>query len=154
MERARSLNLETALDGISKLYVDSAPLIYYVEEHLAYVHKMEHILNLVENSSLEAVSSVLTLSEVLVLPVRKGAHHLAQQYRSILMNREICTLVSISADIAIRAASIRARYRINTPDALHIASAIVFGCDALLTNDHKLRVVQELHVLVLDDLEF
>lgn len=147
------MNLKVAFDDISKLYVDTAPLIYYVEEHLAYVEKMEYILNLVENTSLEAVSSVLTLSEVLVVPVRMGAHRLAQQYRSILMNREFCTLVSITVDIAIRAASIRARYRINLPDALHIASAIVFGCDAFLTNDHKLRVVQELNVLVLDDLE-
>lgn len=148
------MNLKAAFDGASKLYVDSAPLIYYVEEHVAYVEKMEYILRLVENTSLEAVSSVLTLSEVLVVPVRMGAHHLAQRYRSILMNRELCTLVSISADIAIRSASIRARYRINSPDALHIASAIVFECDAFLTNDHKLRVVEELNVLVLDDLEF
>ena len=152
MERARSLNLIAAFDGISKLYVDSAPLIYYVEEHKVYVDKMEQILHLVENTSLEAVSSVLTLSEVLVMPVRLGAHHLTRRYRSILMNREFCTLVSISADIAIRAASIRARYRINSPDALHIATAIEFGCDAFLTNDHKLRAVQELTVLVLDDL--
>ena len=50
MEGARPLNLEAALDGISKLYVDSAPLIYYVEEHFAYVDKMEHILYLVENN--------------------------------------------------------------------------------------------------------
>ncbi len=147
------MNLEAALDGISKLYVDSAPLIYYVEEHFAYVDKMEYILNHVENTSLEAVSSVLTLSEVLVAPVRTGAHQVAQRYRTILLNRESCTLVPISANIAIRAASIRARYRSNTPDALHIASAIVSGCDAFLTNDHKLRGVHELNVLVLDDLE-
>ena len=83
MERAGSLNLKAALDGISKLYVDSAPLIYYVEEHFAFVDKMEYILYLVENTSLEAVSSVLTLSEVLVAPVRTGAHHLAQRYRTI-----------------------------------------------------------------------
>ena len=147
------MTLNAAFDGISKLYVDSAPLIYYVEERLAYVDKMELILILVETSSLEVVSSVLTLSEVLVVPLRMSAHRLAQRYRSILMNREFCTLLTVSADTAIRAASIRARYRINLPDALHIASALEYGCDAFLTNDYKLRVVQELDVLVLDDLE-
>jgi len=114
---------------------------------------MEYILNIVDNTSIEVVSSVLTLAEVLVVPVRTGAHQVAQLYRAILMNRETCTLVAISENIAIEAASIRARYRINTPDALHIASAIEFRCDAFLTNDHKLRAVQELNVLVLDDLE-
>lgn len=147
------MKLETAFDGISKLYVDSAPLIYYVEENIAYIDQMEYILDIVDNASIEVVSSVLTLTEVLVAPIRAGAHQVAQRYRTILMNRETCTLVAISENIAIEAASIRARYRINTPDALHIASAIVSGCDAFLTNDHKLRVVQELNVLVLDDLE-
>ena len=146
------MKLIDAFGGISKVYVDAAPLIYYVEENSAYVDKMERILRLVEHSSLEAVSSVLTLSEVLVVPIRVGAPQLAQRYHSILMNREFCTLVAVSADIAIGAASIRARYRINLPDALHIACAVDFGCDAFLTNDHKLRVVQELNVLVLDDL--
>lgn len=146
--------LKAALDGISKLYVDSAPLIYYVEENLAYVDKMEHILYLVENTSFEAVSSVLTLSEVLVVPVRMGAHHLAQQYRSILMNREFCTLAPISAEIAIRAAAIRARYGLRTPDALHAAAAIKTECDAMLTNDRHFRRVEDLNVLLLDELEF
>ena len=148
-----SLKLEAAFDGISKLYVHSTPLIYYVEEHFVYEDRMEQILNLVENTSLEAVSSVLTLSEVLVVPVRTGAHRLAQRYRSILTDREYCTLVPISEDIAIEAASIRARYRTSTQDALHIATAIEMGCDAILTNDYQLRVVQELDILVLDDLE-
>lgn len=147
------MNLDAAFDGISKLYVDSAPLIYYVEEHIAYVDQMEYILNIVDKNSIEVVSSVLTLAEVLVLPVRTGAYQVAQLYRAILMNRETCTLAVISENIAIEAASIRARYRINTPDALHIASAIEFRCDAFLTNDHKLRAVQELNVLVLDELE-
>ena len=96
---------------------------------------------------------MLTLSEVLVVPVRMGAYQVAQRYRAILMNREFCTLVPITAKVAIEAANIRARYGNNTPDALHIASALLSGCDAFLTNDHKLRVVQEPNVLVLDDLE-
>jgi predicted nucleic acid-binding protein len=53
------------------------------------------------------------------------------------------------ADIA---AEMRASYGFRTPDALQLACGIAAGCDAFLTNDHTLRRVTEIPVLVLDDL--
>ena len=47
----------------------------------------------------------------------------------------------------------RARYNLRTPDALHVATAVPAGCDAMLTNDAQLKRVQELSILVLDELE-
>jgi predicted nucleic acid-binding protein len=37
-----------------------------------------------------------------------------------------------------RAAEIRAQYGFKTPDAIHLAAAVVSGGDAFLTNDHRL----------------
>ena len=37
-----------------------------------------------------------------------------------------------------RATDIRARYGFRTPDAMHLAAAVVSGCDVFLTNDHRL----------------
>jgi uncharacterized protein len=38
-----------------------------------------------------------------------------------------------------RATDIRARYGFRTPDAIHLAAAVVSGCDVFLTNDYRLN---------------
>ncbi len=40
-----------------------------------------------------------------------------------------------------------------TPDAIQMAAALVYGCEAFRTNDRDLRRVDELRVLLLDDLK-
>jgi predicted nucleic acid-binding protein len=52
-----------------------------------------------------------------------------------------------------RAADLRARYGLKTPDALQIGCALESGCDAFLCNDLALKRVTELRVLALDELE-
>ncbi len=114
---------------------------------------MDRIINLIEASSLEAFSAVLTLTEVLVQPLKTDDEQLVREYRDILVNSGAYTLVSITATIADSAADLRARYNLRTPDALHVAAAIQTGCDAMLTNDSGITRVQELAILVIDELE-
>jgi predicted nucleic acid-binding protein len=54
--------------------------------------------------------------------------------------------------MADRAASIRARYRLRTPDAIHLATAILEGVDVFLTNDRDLLQVREVPILLIDEL--
>jgi len=53
--------------------------------------------------------------------------------------------------LARQATVLRARYNIRVPDALQIAAALKSGATAFVTNDRRLRRVQGLKVLVLDD---
>ncbi len=62
-------------------------------------------------------------------------------------------MLPIDIAIADRAAALRAAYALRTPDTLQLAAALEAGCEAFLTNDRRLGRVQDLHVLVLDDLE-
>jgi predicted nucleic acid-binding protein len=50
----------------------------------------------------------------------------------------------------LKAAQIRARYQIRTPDAIQLAAAIEFGARVFLTNDDRLRKVTEIEVIVLE----
>lgn len=68
-------------------------------------------------------------------------------------NTSQITIWPVSVAIAERAAHLRAQYRLRTPDAIHIATAMIAGCDAFLTNDLNLKRVQEIRVLVLEELE-
>ena len=148
-----SLNLDAALRSARRLYLDTAPLIYWVEAYPDYISKMDRIVDAIETTSVQALTSVLTLTEVMVQPLRVGNTDLAQEYLDILVIRDEYELVEFSTNIAITAASIRARYSLRTPDAIHVATAIKSGCDAILTNDRDFRRVQDLNVLVLDDLD-
>jgi predicted nucleic acid-binding protein len=73
------------------------------------------------------------------------------EYRDLLLHRRNFTLVSVNVAAAGRAAALRARYGIMTPDAIVVATALEMQCQVLLTNDLRLRRVAELRVLVLDD---
>ena len=147
------MKIDTALQSTQRLYVDTAPLIYYFEEYSSYISKMDRIFDLIATTPVVTFSAVHILTEVMVKPLQTGNDELAQEYRDILVNSDAHTLVSITVPIAESAADLRARYNLRTPDALHVATAISTGCDALLTNDAQLKRVQELPILVLDELE-
>lgn len=71
----------------------------------------------------------------------------------MLLNIESITALPVNAIVAEQAAQLRTIYRLRTPDALHVATALVSGCDAFLTNDIKLKRVVEIPVLVFDELD-
>ena len=93
------------------------------------------------------------MTELLVQPLKLGNTDLAQDYYDILFTGSQRRLVSVTTDIAISGAAIRARYNLRTPDAIHVATALREDCDTILTNDRHFRRVQDLNILVLDDLE-
>jgi predicted nucleic acid-binding protein len=147
------VKISDALEGVQRLYTETAPLIYYVEENPSYVAKMDAIIEAIEDRPIEAVSSVITLTEVLTRPVKLGNTRLEREYRDILLHSGGFRLLTITARIAESAAALRARYNLRTPDALHVAAAIDVRCDAFLTNDTGIKRVTEIAVLVLDELE-
>lgn len=147
------MKLADALKGIQRLYIETAPLIYYVEEHPTYISRMDAIIEAVDTLNLKVVSSVIILTEVLNQPLKTGNKKLEQEYRDILINSGNYQLVPINAQIAEIAAGLRAKHGLRTPDALHVATAIHRRCDAFLTNDTGIKRINELPILILDELE-
>ena len=145
--------LDEALAGITALGFDTAPLIYFVERHPAYVDMIREVLRRVDSGVITGYSSVVTLTEVLTQPKRVGNTTVENEYRDLLLHSRNFGLILIDASIAERAADLRARYSLRTPDALQIAAALAAGCEAFLTNDPPLKRVTELRVLVLDELK-
>ena len=147
------IKLEAGLAGISRLGIDTSPLIYFVERHPSYVDVVRAAIQRVDNGAIAGYSSVVTLTEVLTLPKRLGNSTIETAYRDRLLHGHNFSLIPIEASIAEDAADLRARYNLRTPDALQIAAVLSTGCQAFLTNDAALKRVTELHVLVLDELE-
>lgn len=145
--------LDDALAGITWLGFDTAPVIYFIEANPKYDALVTEIFRRVTNGSILGLTSVITLSEVLVQPILHQQALLQQEYRDLLLHGINFETLPISAEIAERAAELRAQFRLRTPDALQLATTIETGGQAFLTNDSGLRRVTALPVLVLDELE-
>jgi predicted nucleic acid-binding protein len=147
------IKLDAALTGVTKLGIDTSPFIYFVERHPTYVDLVREIVRRVDTGTFVGYSSVVTLTEVLTQPKRLGNIPVESEYRQLLLHSRNFALVPIDITLADRAADLRARYQLRTPDAFQIAAALGAGCEAFLTNDAVLEHVAELRVLVLDKLE-
>lgn len=104
------------------------------------------LIQKIDRSEIQLATSVLSLSEVLESGVPPGTREDFKQ----LWGRQNCHLVAVNRDIAEIAHTIRDYYQqqqdelptLTTPDALHVATAISFGCEKLYTfdrNDQKRR---------------
>lgn len=132
--------------------LDTAPLIYFIEQNETYLEMMRLFFRALNRGEFRVITSVVTLPEVLVYPLRQRNTILAQQYREILFNSEGLITVPVSEDIAEVASQLRAVHKLRTPDAIQMATAIHEGASFFLTNDARLPSLLELEVLVLEEL--
>lgn len=144
--------LPAALSDIKHLYLDTAPLIYFIERHETYLPIVREVIRDIDQGNFKGFSSTLTLTEVLTHPKRSNNILLAEAYRNLILSGHNFTMVSIDATIAEIAADMRAKYALRTPDALQIATALHTHCEVFLTNDKALKRVSEITILLIDEL--
>jgi predicted nucleic acid-binding protein len=147
------VKIADALQGISRLFLDTAPVIYFVERHPRYAALADEIFDRIDAGTLPAVTSPITLAECLVLPCRNGQVDVQQDFSDLITQGQGISFVRLDAGIGRRSAELRAKYNLSLTDALQVGTALAAGCDALLTNDKGLKRVHELTILVLDELE-
>lgn len=104
--------------------LDTAPLIYLIEQNSNYLVQVRAFFTAMNQRQFRVVTSMITLVEVLVHPLRANNPELATQYRDILLGQEYLTIVPVLEAIAEQAAQLRASYNLRTPDALQLATAI------------------------------
>lgn len=134
-----------------KVCIDTAPFIYYMEKHPHFGAIVKPIFENIEKGKIEAITSNITLLEVLVQPFRTDNDKLARKYRDILLNAERLTTFEVTHEISENAAKLRAKYYIRTPDAIQISTAINKNADIFLTNDEALKRISDIKVICLSD---
>ncbi len=131
---------------------DTAPLIYYLEEHPTYLFLVDELFDAIDAGHANGMTSVLTLLEVLVKPLRDGHSQIADEYRQLLTSSSNLKLHAIDEAVSQRAASLRARHAwLRTPDALQLGTAVEHGADVIVTNDERWKALKEIRVIVLKD---
>lgn len=145
------MKLAEQLDSLHQVFLDTAPVIYFVEKNPDFSAKVESIFSKLDAGTLTAVVSPITLAECLVLPYKIPKPDVAQIFSDLLVNSESVLFYPIEEVTANKAAELRARYNITLTDAFQLAVAIESGCDAFLTNDAELKRVTEISMLVLSE---
>lgn len=115
------------------IYLDSCILIYLTEDG-GHLGQSARARVRAEPDARRMISD-LGRMEALVGPLRQGDRDLHDRYTRAFERFENA---AITREAYERAAELRARHRIATPDALHLATAQLAGCTEFWTNDHRL----------------
>lgn len=143
--------VEMHLPGIVAL--DTMVFIYHFEDHPRFSSITEKIFEKIEKGEIKAVTSYITLLEILVKPYRSRDLKAAFDYKNLLLTFPNLQFIPVDLEIAEIAASLRAEFSIKTPDAIQLATAISYGTDSYITNDEALKKIGKVNIRLLKDMK-
>jgi len=134
-----------------KVGLDTNVLIYHVQDHPRYGKWCAKLFARIERGQVSAVTSTVSMLEVLVQPYRLENHPLVQKFYALLSTYPKLSWVPVSLEVADQAAELRASYNLSTPDAIQLATAIGFQATGFIGNDKGLKKVKEIECLMVSD---
>ena len=130
-----------------RLYLDANAIIYCVEgvpefrsAALGWVERARQV----EGSVI--LTSRFSRLECLSKPMSEGD---PVKLASFVGFFDTLRLVSITDELLEQAVALRARYRLRSADALHLATSIAEGADVFLTSDRRLARCTEVQVALI-----
>lgn len=120
-----------------RVYLDSCIVIYLIHGSESLSRAVRAGLVSDEEDPQELCISDLVRLECRVWPVREGDQQLLAQFDEFFSSQDVEHL-AIRTDTFDLATELRARHGTKTPDAIHLAAAILGGCHELWTNDNRL----------------
>ena len=134
-----------------KIFIDTAPFIYLLENHPVFAGKMKAFITDSIVNGEELVTSVVTISEFGVKPTKDNRPDLIQNFEQLLPRLNV-KILDIDQSAAKKAYEFRAKYSfLKGMDAFQLALSINEKCDRFITNDKKLKRVTEINVDILDN---
>ena len=144
--------LRTFLQRHRRIAVDTSIFIYQLEANPRYVGLTDHVFRWLEAPNRSAVTSTITMAELLVKPYQTSDERKVDEFYGLLSTYPNLDWISPDLAIADRAARIRATLRLRTPDALQAATAVESRATAMITNDAAFGRVSEFETLLVEDL--
>ena len=135
-----------------RVYLDSNLYIYVFEGVETYRTRMVELLSVIDSRDIVVIASELLFTEILPRPVKEGRQDLAERYLDLVRNTPRIHLVSVDRPVILRSVHLRAEFGLRSMDALHLATALVHGCETFITNDRRLARIDLIRVFTLDDL--
>ena len=134
--------------GRTVIYADANVIIRLIEGDLAARAPLEARLLPLRGSGRFLLTSQLSRLECRTKPMREGNGSLLALYDAFFVGAEV-EVLPLSNAVVDKATELRAALKVKTPDALHLAAAIVFGATAFLTGDKALVRCKEISIEIL-----
>jgi predicted nucleic acid-binding protein len=144
--------LQQFLDRHRKIGLDTSVFIFQVEENPKYLDLVKPIFAWLDGPRTRAVTSTITMLELLVQPYRLSDIDRVNQFYALLSTYPHLDWIAPTLEIADRAAMLRAEFRLRTPDALQAATALASQATGFVSNDPVFLKVPGLEAVILDDL--
>ncbi|HXP90023.1 MAG TPA: PIN domain-containing protein, partial [Fibrobacteria bacterium] len=145
-------SLLDSLPSGATVVVDTAPVIYLLEDNSRYLSRFLPLFRAAERREVRILITPITVAEVLAGPIKARKEALASRYEHALREGLGWQVADLTADLACQAARLRIRYRLKLPDAFQLAAALVHSCEALVTHDRDFgEARREVPILGLDE---
>ena len=134
-----------------RIFFDTSPFIYLLEGHAEYGPLVNTLIlrEIADQSTF--ITSVITLAEFGVIPYRNNRMDIIADFEQIIDELSF-EMINIEAKHAKLSFQLRSRYEsLKAFDALQLSCAILAGCDFFFTNDYRLKNIQEIKVVTIDE---
>jgi predicted nucleic acid-binding protein len=134
--------------------IDSNVLIYLLEGSGALADASAALLDAIAAGEGQGVMSTLAVAEICTGPARLDDGAMVERYAEELTSLENVRLIPLGGELAVEAAIVRGATALTLADAIHLASARSAGATVFVTNDRRVRPINKLEVVYLDELAY
>jgi predicted nucleic acid-binding protein len=144
--------LQAFLRRHSRIALDTSIFIYQLEANARYLEIADPVFAWIEQPVHRAVTSTITMTELLVRPYRDSDEERVNAFYGLLTTYPNLEWLAPDLEIADTAARFRARHAMRTPDALQAATAVRSRASGFVTNDPIFKRVDAFEVLLVEEL--
>lgn len=128
--------LDAAIGDAHRIFLDTSVCIAYHSAAEAAHSLARHLFGRIADPDdpLRAYLSVLSATELLIRPIRAGAPDLTFMH-AFLRGFPNLAVLAVDLDVALQAANIRALARLPLADSILVGSALLAGCEAVVSSD-------------------
>jgi predicted nucleic acid-binding protein len=144
------IRLNAFLRRHRRIALDTSIFIYELEANERYIALADQVFAWIEQPGHAAVTSTITMTELLVQPYREADELRVNQFYGLLTTYPHLDWIAPDLEIADMAARFRAHYRLKTPDALQAATAARSNATGFVTNDALFERVEAFETLLFD----
>ncbi|MDB5615817.1 type II toxin-antitoxin system VapC family toxin [Tardiphaga sp.] len=120
------------------IYLDSNIIIYAIERGYRQAHTMRAMLEAIDRRAFRAVTSELTIAEVMSKPLALNDLDHISKYERFFAPNSALAIPAISRETLLLAARMQGSLGLKLFDSIHVATAQLEGCDCFLTEDERL----------------
>jgi predicted nucleic acid-binding protein len=132
--------------GRQIIALDTAIFAYVFNNHPLFGKEALSIIQKIEFGEKDGVFSGIGMIELLTGAKKSKRFSMALYYKEKILTYPNLTVLGLNDGIIEIASTLRAKYGLRTPDAVHLATAIDSQAEVFYTNDRKLKRVKEIKI--------